>query len=162
MTVIIAIDPGKTTGIAVMTFTRDAYKLNDVYQWGDPDTVWLKIHALITEWHTKTGEEPTVLCESFEMRPDVISPDETPKYIIKDIDRYIGEEYEIKYQMASQAKTGCAPARGGKPDRLKAFDLYQVGARHSNDAIRHCVVYALNDLKHMPLTLKGWPISGKK
>lgn len=158
---IIAIDPGGTTGIAVMRLTDDAFELIETQQVGDPDIVWKHILDLIVHFKAKY-DDVFVICESFELRPDVVSPDETPKFIIKDLNRYVEPDHEINYRMASQAKVGVAPGKNGRADRLKAFGLFQRGNRHANDAIRHIVSYALEKLHHRPLQLAGWPLPGKK
>ena len=158
---IIAIDPGKTTGVAKMRLTDDSYKLVGVWQLTDPDTVWEPLHQIISKAH-ETSDDVLVLCESFELRPDVAQPDETPKYIIKDLDRYVAPEFPIEYQMASQAKVGIPPGKNGRRDRLHAFGLFQHGKRHANDAIRHILVYAIEKLRHRPLIVKGWGLPGRK
>lgn len=158
---IIAIDPGKTTGVAVLHLTDDDFDLEAVYQWGDPDNVWHDIMDLIDDYYSMY-DDVVVLCESFELRPDVAQPDETPKYIIKDLERYVEPTYPIEYQMASQAKVGIPPGKNGRRDRLHSFGLHQRGLRHSNDAIRHCLVYAIERLRHRPLIVRGWGLPGKK
>lgn len=158
---IIAIDPGKVTGIAVLHLTDAAYALEGVQQWDDPDTVWERIYRLIEEYDNE-HDDVVVLCESFELRPDVAQPDETPKYIIKDLERYVEPTYPIEYQMASQAKVGIPPGRNGRRDRLHSFGLHQRGYRHANDAIRHCLVYAIEKLRHRPLIVRGWGLPGRK
>ena len=159
--VIVAIDPGVTTGVARMRITDTDYTLERVWQLGDPDTVWGKLHNIIRAAH-QDSDDVTVLCESFELRPDVAQPDETPKYIIKDLDRFVAPEFPIEYQMASQAKVGVPPGRNGRRDRLHAFGLFQRGERHANDAIRHILVYAIEKLRHRPLIIKGWGLPGRK
>ncbi len=158
---IVAIDPGGTTGIAVMKLTDTAYDLLEVHQWKDPDYVWQEILALLNRY-AEEFEDLYVICESFEVRPDVLDPDETPKYIIKDLERYVHPVHEINYQQASMAKVGVPPAKGGRPDRLKAFNLYQRGMRHTNDAVRHIVAYAISKLRYRPLIIAGWGLPGKK
>lgn len=158
---IIAIDPGGTTGIAVMVLEESHFVLDRVHQWKDPDFVWKPILDLIRQYVDRY-DEVTVLCESFEIRPDVIDPDETPKYIIKDLERYVEPHHEILYQQASVAKVGVPPAKAGRPDRLKAFGLYQRGFRHANDAVRHIVSYAIGKLRYRPLIVAGWGAPGKK
>lgn len=158
---IIAIDPGKTTGVASMRLTDDRFKLVGRWEFPDPDTVWEHLKQVIEE-AKKGHEDVVVLCESFELRPDVVNPDETPKYIIKDLNRYVEPEHPIEYQMASQAKVGIPPGRSGKRDRLHAFGLHQRGYRHANDAIRHILVYAIEKLRHRPLIVQGWGLPGKK
>ena len=159
--ILIAIDPGKTTGVAKLRLTDDDFKLEGVWQFTDPDTVWKPLKQVI-EKAKERDEDVTVLCESFELRPDVAQPDETPKYIIKDLERYVEPYHPIEYQMASQAKVGVPPGRNGSRDRLHAFGLHQRGMRHSNDAIRHVLVYAIEKLRHKPLIVKGWGSPGRK
>lgn len=159
--VIIAIDPGKVTGVAKLRLTDDDFKLIGKWELTDPDTVWEPIKQIIEE-AKKRHDDVTVLCESFELRPDVAQPDETPKYIIKDLERYVAPYYHIEYQMASQAKVGIPPGRNGRRDRLHSFGLHQRGYRHANDAIRHCLVYAIDKLRHRPLIVRGWGLPGKK
>lgn len=158
---IIAIDPGKVTGLAVLKLTDTTFELIEVDQLENPDEVWLPIYNIIRSYADK-HDDVVVLCESFELRPDVAQPDETPKYIIKDLDRYVAPTYPIEYQMASQAKVGIPPGRNGRRDRLHSFGLHQRGYRHANDAIRHCLVYAIEKLRHRPLIVRGWGLPGKK
>ena len=152
---IVAIDPGKTTGIAVMHLTSNSFELVEVDQLEDPDYVWEPIFDLLQKYHD-SHEDVVVLCESFELRPDVAQPDETPKYIIKDLERYVEPHFTIEYQMASQAKVGVPPGKNGRRDRLHSFGLHQRGYRHANDAIRHILIYAIEKLRHKPLIYKGW------
>lgn len=159
--IIIGIDPGQTTGVSVLYLDEEEYHLAEVLQLGDPDNVWKPLKQLI-EKYKKIYDNVTVLCESFELRPDVVNPDETPKYIIKDLNRYVENEHEIRYQLASQAKVGVPPARSGARDRLYAFKLYSKGQRHANDATRHCVAFAVGNLRHRPLIVRGWGLPGKK
>lgn len=158
---IIAIDPGKTTGVAVLHLFEDSFELVTVAQLEDPDNVWEDLYALIKGYHDR-HDDVVVLCESFELRPDVAQPDETPKYIIKDLERYVEPTYPIEYQMASQAKVGIPPGRNGRRDRLHSFGLHQRGYRHANDAIRHCLVYAIEKLRYRPLIVRGWGLPGRK
>lgn len=158
---IIAIDPGRVTGLAVLRLTDTTFELIEVDQLEHPDEVWLPIYNIIRSYVDK-HDDVVVLCESFELRPDVAQPDETPKYIIKDLDRYVAPTYPIEYQMASQAKVGVPPGKNGRRDRLHAFGLHQRGAPHANDAIRHILVYALEKLRHKPLIVRGWGIPGRK
>lgn len=158
--IIIGIDPGVTTGVAKLHLTDTTYKLVGTWQLQDPDNVWEPLKQII-EAAYETSDDVTVLCESFEIRPDVVDPDETPKYIIKDLDRYVAPDYPIEYQTASQAKVGVPPSKSGRRDRLYAFGLHQRGFRHANDAIRHTLVYAIEKLRHRPLIVAGWGLPGR-
>lgn len=157
--IVMAVDPGVTTGVAVMNFTKENVEVVFTEQLSDPDNVWKEIYHIAEEWKSeaeKTQAEFTLLCESFEARPDVFDPDETPKYIIKDLDRYVAPEFPIRYQLASYAKVGVHPTKNGRPDRLRKFGFYQTGKRHANDAIRHAVTFAIDQLRHGPTIMKGW------
>ena len=157
---IIAIDPGKTTGVAILNLTDKEFHLVEVAQLEDPDNVWKDLGELIKYYHEK-HDDVVVLCESFELRPDVAQPDETPKYIIKDLERWVEPTYPIEYQMASQAKVGIPPGRNGRRDRLHSFGLHQRGYRHANDAIRHALIFAIDKVRHKPLIYRGWGKPGR-
>ena len=151
--VLVCVDPGVTTGIAVVLLTETSIKLLEVHQWGDSDTVWEKIYSLARYWGH--GYHTMIVCESFDFRPGVVNPDYTPKFIIKDIERYI-TDIEIVYQIPSSIKTLVKPAKNGNKDQLHRFNLYQRGKRHANDAIRHAIVWATKN-RHEPTILLGWP-----
>lgn len=164
-TYVVAIDPGGTTGAAAMYFGDDTFEVLNTTQWDDPNNVWKRVYDYALQWCGRAEEDDAefvLICESFEVRPDVIHPDETPKYIIKDLERYVEPDYPIRYQMASYAKGGVHPTKGGQKDRLHAFGVYQKGQRHANDALRHCITYAIDQLNHRPTIIKGWGLPGRK
>ena len=163
-TYILGLDPGGTTGIALMGFYDDSFKLISTWQLGDPDFVVEKILSIVEESKqlAQEGDEFVLLCESFEVRPDVIHPDEAPKFIIKDLERVVEPKHPIRYQTASYAKGGVPPTKNGTRDRLHAFGVHQRGMRHANDAIRHCITYAIDKLQHKPTIVKGWGLPGAK
>lgn len=157
---IIACDPGATTAVSVTIFESadTALVLDEKYIFTEPDHVWEELLQIIHRVK-QNYENVVVLCETFEHRPDVVYPDETPKYIINDIERYIEPEHEIIWRQASRAKVGVPPGVG---DRLNAFGIRQVGKdmRHVNDTLRHMLGYAIKTLKHRPTIEKGWKRRG--
>lgn len=155
--VVIGIDPGGTTGVAVFGFTEDNVEEIERFQWGDPDYVWMKIHDLVHKWQDK-GFRVVLVVEQFDKRPGIINPDFTPKFINRDIQNNI-DDVEIVFQIPAAAMNLVRPP-GHKhkgPDQLKRFGWYHAKNTHSNDAVRHIIVYGVEKLRHMPLILRGWP-----
>lgn len=152
--ILVCVDPGGTTGIAVLKLTADDVTLEETHQWTDPDTVWSKIYLLASYW--EAGYDVELVVEQFDDRPGVVNPDYSAKYIIKDIDRYI-IGYPIHYQIVAMAKNAVKQGGKGQEDQLKRFGMYQPGKKHARDAIRHGIAYAAGTLKHRPTIELGWP-----
>lgn len=155
--IVIGIDPGGTTGVAVFGFTDDNVEEVERFQWGDPDYVWMKIHELVHKWQGK-GFRVVLVVEQFDKRPGIINPDFTPKFINRDIVNNI-DDVEIVFQIPAAAMNLVRPP-GPKhkgPDQLKRFGWYKTTNTHSNDAVRHIIVYAVEVLRHMPTIIRGWP-----
>lgn len=155
--VLIAVDPGGTTGIAVYNVTEESASPIKFEQWGDPDNVWRELQKLADEYEN-SGSEVIIVIEQWDKRPGIASPDFTPMFIIKDIKRNL--DYNIIWQTVSQAKNLVKPATNGAPDGLKRFGWYQPGMRHANDASRHAILFLTETIKHMPTILRGWPKRG--
>jgi hypothetical protein len=154
--IVVAVDPGGTTGIAVFKFTEHAVEYVEHHQWEDPNTAWRAIHNLVHYW--QSGYEVVLVVEQFDKRPGVINPDFTPKYINRDIENNI-DDVEIVWQIPADAMNLVKPVgkKNHGPDHLKRFGWYLRSNVHANDAARHAIVYGVNKLKHMPLILRGWP-----
>lgn len=155
---IIGFDPGVTSGVAVLHLTDDSVECVAQLQWGDPDTVWQKLHALARKLEPQV-DEVIIVSEQFDKRPGVINPDFTPKFINRDIDNNI-HDFKVVYQIPSAAKNLVkppGPRNKSGSDQLKRFKMYGVGKPHANDATRHSIVYAVEIIKHMPTILLGWP-----
>lgn len=155
--VVIGIDPGVTTGVAayIVQSPDSLPVLDKTEQWGDPDHV--VTNMLNTRYgYEQRGYKSVFVIEQFDKRPGVADPDYTPKYIIRDIERYLPDAVRV-YQTPSQAKNLVKPAHKGAPDGLKRFGWYQVGMGHANDASRHVITFLVEKVHHLPTTLKGWP-----
>lgn len=155
--IVIAVDPGVTTGIAVFKFTEEAVEYLDSYQWGDPDYVWIQIQSLAHAWMVRE-KHVVLVVEQFDKRPGIINPDFTPKFINRDIENNI-LDVEIVWQIPGAAMNLVRPPgkKNKGPDQLKRFGWYKTNNTHANDAVRHAIVYGVDKLKHMPLILRGWP-----
>ena len=153
--VVIGVDPGGTTGVAVFGLTEKTVEYIEHFQWGDQNYVWQQIHELVHKWQKK-GFTVVLVVEQFDKRPGIINPDFSAKYITRDISNYI-KDVEIVWQLPAQAKTLVPQPKGGRPDALKRFGWYSTSNRHANDAVRHFIVYAAEKLRHLPTVLIGWP-----
>lgn len=155
--IVVAVDPGVTTGVAVFRFTENASERLAYAQWGDPDYVWRKIRDTLVLYEEKYPDDEVVLvAEQFDQRPGVVRPDFTPKFINRDIENNI-TGFKIVWQIPDMAKTLVSPARRGTSDALKRFGWYLVSNGHANDAQRHAIAYVVHNFKHMPTILRGWP-----
>lgn len=157
MTLVIGVDPGVTTGVAIFDFPEgEEPEYLAHYQFGDPDNVWREIEELALEYRDG-GNEVILVVEQFDKRPGVINPDFTPKYVSRDIQNNI-TGFEIVWQIPAAAMNLVKTAGRTKgPDQLKRFGWYLVNNVHANDAARHCIVYAVEKLKHKATILRGWP-----
>lgn len=153
--IVVAVDPGVTTGICVMEFQTDSVEVLETHQFVDPNGVWREIQELAQRLATR-GHRVVIVVEQFDKRPGVVNPDFTPKYVSRDIENNI-HDFEIVWQIPAQAMTLVRPGSKRGPDQLKRFGWYKTSSVHSNDATRHAIVYGVETLKHRPLILRGWP-----
>lgn len=157
--VVIGVDPGATTGVAVYRVpSADGLPVQlDTAQFGDADTVWQKLRGISERVRADYQPSSVVFAiEQFDKRPGIVDPDYSSMYIIKDINRYMSDE-TIVWFTPSQAKNLVKPAHRGAPDALKRFGWYKVGMGHANDASRHVIVFLVETLRHMPTIHRGWP-----
>jgi hypothetical protein len=159
--VVIGIDPGVTTGVAVYLIEAEdkPAELRDTFQWAEADLAWQKMQKMANTYREFGVKHVVFVIEQFDKRPGVVDPDFTPRFIINDIERYLPIETRV-YQTPSQAKNLVKPAKSGTPDGLKRFGWYTVGMGHANDASRHVVTFLVEKVRHTPTILKGWPRRG--
>ena len=151
---ILCLDPGETTGWAL-------FEDHQLVRWGQERTVidgeirWEKINFLFTE-----NMPDFVVCEDYRIYEHKLarhsfSPVLTLRIIggiellcklgwytyvpaSMCVPDYLEEHTcPIHYQMATTAKTFCTD------DKLKQWDYWQEGMRHSRDAIRHGCYFLL-------------------
>lgn len=137
---LLSLDPGGTTGYAIIDYFDNQVELLESGQISDGLT------GFIAEWRYLKYD--VVVCESFTLRPSVKFPDLSPVYIIGALE-VLSSQYPIVYQPPS-SKPLCTDTV------LKRLGMYQVGKPHANDAIRHGIIY-LRKQNHMPTLLAGWP-----
>lgn len=155
--IVVAVDPGGTTGVCVMEFQEGAVEVLETHQFPDSNSVWREIQEIAQRFDTGSNRV-VIVVEQFDKRPGVVNPDFTPKYVCRDIENNI-HDFEIVWQIPAQAMTLVRPPSKNYhgPDQLKRFGWYKTSSVHSNDATRHAIVYGVETLKHRPLILRGWP-----
>lgn len=133
---VLAMDPGGTTGIAMLRYTDDT----------QPELIYLHqqekgVAGFYDFFHgTKPNDDVTIVSESFTIREGVHGADVTPL-------RIEGMQYEywqdeVVYQdpsMKSMVSDGW----------LKSQNLWTPGKRHQMDALIHAFVYLRNEM-HRP------------
>lgn len=155
--VVIGVDPGGTTGAAVVKLTDDSYEFLEAHQFSDERNAWAEVQALV---HNYRRAYPVhLVVEQFDKRPGIIDPDFSAKYVERDIDNNVTGFTEYYKQIPGEIKFFIREARknNGKGDALNRWGLYQTGMKHANDAVRHVLTYAVMRLKHKPTILRGWP-----
>lgn len=140
---ILAIDPGGTTGIAIISFSDDLAPVVSHYE-QVPDGL-----AGFIKWYKNNWSLgwDIIVCENFTLRQSVKFPDLSPVYIIGALEA-LEPNIEIIYQSPAQ-KHLC------DDKRLKIMDMHKPGNGHANDAIRHAIIY-LRNKKHLPTLMLGW------
>lgn len=149
MAVLLALDPGKTTGLVFGEYSDNRpFKIKQVEQ------------VTIEEYFATLGVldqgsgQITVVCEDFTLRRGrPMSGDQTlPMYLIGALQYIAYQNRNITLVMQSPA----AAKQGVTDEHLENLELLQTPKTkwdHANDALRHAVQY-LKSIKHMP-TLEG-------
>lgn len=149
---ILALDPGGTTGWAMMEDSEEPLGLEHEQTWPGVSMVvrhnraWTRgqlgpephhsdLYALLELAHTE--HDFTVVCESFQYR------NQSRPGLVLDSVEYIGitklfaadRNVKLTMQTASVAKTFVSD------DKIKKLDLWYPGWRHSMDATRHLLYH---------------------
>jgi hypothetical protein len=141
---ILAIDPGGTTGIAIVSFSNQTEPVVSHYE-EVPDGL-----KGFIEWYKKSRDSinwDIIVCETFTLRQNVKFPDLSPVYIIGALEAFESPN-KIEWQSPAQ-KHLC------DDKRLKIMNMHKPGKGHANDAIRHAIIY-LRNKKHLPTLMLGW------
>lgn len=145
MRTMLSLDPGGTTGAAVIQY--DDYEYNLIRLWQIPNGLqgFLDFHwDELEDWNFSD-----IICESFDLREGVYGADLSPVYIIGALEAlYPRALTKIVYQKPSQ-KSLC------DDNRLKKLGLHTPGRPHANDAVRHGIIYLRNN-KHPVVLKEGW------
>ena len=140
---VLGIDPGGTTGIAIVSFAEGVAPVVSHYE-QVPDG----LNGFI-EWH-KNNQHLSwdiIVCENFTLRQSVKFPDLSPVYIIGALEA-LEWPNKIIYQSPAQ-KHLC------DDKRLQVMGMHKPGNGHANDAIRHAIIY-LRNKRHLPTLMLGW------
>lgn len=144
MPLILSLDPGETTGAAIIGFEPNQGPAV-FHHWqvtGGP--------VGFIEWFNELPVDlyDEIVCESFVLRPGVHGANIAPAYVIGALEALA--EVPITYQMPSQKKL--------VPDSVlkKGLTTYKPGEPHATDAIRHAIIY-LRGRGHKPTLQRFWP-----
>jgi len=144
---LLCLDPGETTGWAF-------FNQGELDQWGQIDTVNIEKQAIWNDLEDLIHNcGPTqVVCEDYRVYAHKLERHSNSQVVtlrlIGGIDLLCHQNYHIEtypkhasiplhYQMATMAKGFVTD------DRLKAWDMWQSGMKHSRDAIRHGIYYLI-------------------
>ena len=146
---LVAFDPGKTTGLAVLSFSDTTLPSLRAHDQLDVEQFFTALQ-LVASWTTPV----TVVCEDFTLRRGrPMSSDQTlPMYLIGALQYVAYHNRSITLVM----QTPAAAKQGVTDEHLENLGLLQTPKTkwdHANDALRHAVQY-LKSIKHMP-TLEG-------
>lgn len=145
MTTMLSLDPGGTTGVAIIEYGHEEFNLIKIWQIPNGLQGFLDFHwDELEDW-----EFDHIVCESFDLREGVHGADLTPTYIIGALEAlYPRAVVPTIYQKPSQ-KALCGD------DRLRKLGLHTPGKPHANDAVRHGIIYLRNN-KHATILKEGW------
>ncbi len=145
MVTILSLDPGGTTGYAVLDVVLDTEPA-EVVRRGQIEgglAGFLDFH-----WDVLDGIQfDQIVCESFKLREGLHGVDLTPTYIIGALEA-LYPTTPILYQ-EPKLKPLCDDLR------LKKLGLHIPGKPHANDAVRHAII-ALRNSKHKATLEAGW------
>lgn len=141
----LCLDPGGTTGVALIAYDDESYRIVETWQIKNGLQGFLDFHwDELEDW-----DIDQIICESFDLREGVYGADLSPVYIIGAVEAlYPKGVYDIVYQKPSQ-KSLCGD------ERLKKLELHEPGRPHANDACRHGIIY-LRNKKHRKVLSDGW------
>jgi hypothetical protein len=151
---VLAVDPGKVTGMALASFGKGS----------DPQLIWAdelemydyyqKLHQLFATY----GDDLEIICEKFTINVQTAKKSQAPYSlecigILKAVMMYYGRDpEELKYQLPANAMSMFPNAK------IKTMGYwYRGGAGHALDAIRHALLYVVQQEKwnFLPLLRKG-------
>lgn len=151
-----AVDPGKTTGLALMEITPDHYTLLTHAAILDGDDTTEGVVGQLKQWMELRPGRHVLVYEDFHVRPNVIGLDTTALEVIGKMQQWIDSDRPYDYVVVRQ------PLQGKHlitDQALKNAGLWASNgpdARHIRDALRHAVAH-LQKLQHKALCRAAWP-----
>jgi len=149
MAVLLAFDPGKTTGFVYGRYEDDQpFEIDQVG------------HATTEEYFSmlgvleEGGREVTVVCEDFVLRRGkAMTSDQTSPLILIGALQYVAFQDQKTITVVMQSPSAAKQVTDEHLDKLGFLRTPKTKWDHANDAMRHAVLYLKNN-KHMP-TLEG-------
>lgn len=130
MKYVMALDPGKTSGLSI--FNRETSEYNG-YELDFESTC-----ATIAEWTTNVGEDLLVVCESFIITAHTAKNTQAPWSLeLIGVARYFTRAYTGR-DLVLQAPSAAKPF--ATDQRLKSMGWYLPGKGHANDSARHLLL----------------------
>lgn len=132
-TCVLAVDPGKTTGYALWIPPNDI-------QAGQAEFFDFLVRT--EAWLLQYGQQTKVVAERFIINQGTVKNTQAPWSLeVIGALRYLALKHgsgELVMQSPSDAK------RFSSDDRLKRLDWWQRGQGHANDALRHLLLFLVN------------------
>src|SRR5690625_5188853 len=147
--IIVGIDPGKSTGIAVLGHNEITHPTLITHDTPAPENVTGVLESLLSELD---HQQVVIVVERFVLREGMYGVDTTPIEVIGRIKEWSKDRpHPFVWQLPSEKELATNEV-------LRRMGLWLKGKdqRHVMDAVRHAVVY-LAKQKHMPTLKKGWP-----
>lgn len=142
---VLAIDPGKMTGLAWITRIGDQVHLTESLE-RDEDTIIDSIRPTIKTWKPELpGEYPLrIVMERFTITVETAKKSQAPFSLeVIGAVKQVCRDYGYPLEAIAWQKPGEAKETFPNP-KLKRLDLWHVGgAGHALDAIRHGALYLL-------------------
>lgn len=130
----IALDPGKTTGIAFGHIYKEPPLLIH-YSQADMDEN--ELYEFLEE-----NKPDYLICEDFHMRRSSRGADLTPVRLIGIVGMYANRTHECTLYMQTPASAGAGGKNGPYSNaRLKELGVYKRGIEHGRDALRHLLIW---------------------
>nr|DAW17413.1 MAG TPA: Putative Holliday junction resolvase [Caudoviricetes sp.] len=144
MATILSLDPGGTTGYAILDVQEDEFP--EVINVGQIKNGLSGFIDFYNDYLSAFNFD-AIICESFTLREGIFGADLSPVSVIGALEA-LAQDVEIVYQ-EPKLKPLC------DDDRLKRLGLHLSARPHANDAVRHGIIY-LRNKKHTPTLEKGW------
>lgn len=146
---IIALDPGKTTGVAFLDYSEITSPTLVDHGSKSPENLTHTLDDYISRVGT---DNALIVVERFVLREGMYGVDTSPIEVIGRIKEWSKDRpHPFVWQLPSEKELATNEV-------LRRMGLWLKGKdqRHVMDAVRHAVVYLVKQ-KHMPTLKKGWP-----
>lgn len=137
---VLGVDPGGTTGLALLDLDKQEFSFPYDGQLG-PQEHHFELYDLVIE-----TQPDVIACERFDYRRNLTNVELSPV-------EYIGVLKAVKDEHPVSELVLQTQLKGKKglwtDEKLKALDLYTPAMSHKNDAIRQALYYVTTELKDM-------------